>query len=90
MLKKSESLYTIMDETSRTFEEDLATFRELSLELGEVHKGKYLLVKNGVNHGIFSSFEDAHRAALEQFGTEDVVIGQIGVDPPLNFISAVM
>jgi len=78
-----------MVETFRTFEEDLATFRELSQQLGEEHKGKFLLVKNGESHGVFSSFGDAHRVALEKFGTEEVVIGQIGVDPPLNFIAAV-
>ncbi len=78
-----------MVEMSSTFDEDLATFKELNQQMGEEHKGKYLLVKNGESHGVFSSFEDAHRAALEQFGTEEVVIGQIGVEPPLNFIAAV-
>ncbi|EMR74271.1 hypothetical protein MCGE09_00653, partial [Thaumarchaeota archaeon SCGC AB-539-E09] len=82
--------YTIMSEHSHTYEEDLEFFRVTSEELASEHRGKFLLVKNGENLGIFSSFEDAHRTALEMFGTEDVVIGQIGIDPPLNFIAAVV
>ncbi len=79
-----------MSDQSHSYEGDLEVFRRLSRELDSEHHGKYILVKNGENQGIFSSFEDAHREALEKFGTDDVVIGQIGVEPPLNFIAVMM
>jgi hypothetical protein len=70
-----------------TFEEDLQFFNEISPSLETEHKGKFVLVKNKENRGIFSNLEDAHKAALEMFGIEEVVIGEIGVPAPLNFLA---
>lgn len=53
-------------------------------------KRKVSLVKNGKNQGIFSSFEDAHKEAVEKFDNQDVVIGQVGIEPPLNYIASVV
>jgi len=52
------------------------------------HTGKFVLIKDGQNYGIFSNFEDAHKAALEKFGVVEVVIAQIGVVAPLNYLAS--
>ena len=46
------------------------------------------MIKDGQNYGIFSNFEDAHKAALEKFGVVEVVIAQIGVVAPLNYLAS--
>jgi len=73
-----------------TFEEDLEYFEEIKEELSKQHQGKFVLIKNKENVGIFSSFEDAHKEALQRFGNVDVVIAQIGIEPPLNYIASVV
>jgi hypothetical protein len=80
---------TATDPTN-TFEQDFEAFQTIQATLVGEHKGKYVLVKNGVSQGIFSNFEDAHKEALRLFGNEDVVIGMIGVDPPLNYVASVV
>jgi hypothetical protein len=44
-----------------TFEEDLAYFKTISDDLSKDHKGKFVLIKDKKNMGIFSSFEDSHK-----------------------------
>jgi hypothetical protein len=73
-----------------TFEEDLAYFKTISDDLSKDHKGKFVLIKDKKNMGIFSSFEDSHKEALRLFGNVDVLIAQIGVDPPLNYLASVV
>lgn len=46
-----------------TFEEDLVFFDEINKELSKEHKGKFVLIRDKKNFGIFSSFEDAHKEA---------------------------
>jgi hypothetical protein len=72
-----------------TFEDDVKYFNDvLNNQLKSEHSGKYVLVKDRQNHGIFSNIEDAHRAALEKFGVSEVVIAQIGVVAPLNYLAS--
>ena len=59
------------------FEEDVQYFNEiLNGELKSQHTGKYVLIKDKQNLGIFSNFEDAHKAALEKFGVSSAT-GQL-------------
>jgi len=71
-----------------TFEEDVEYFNSINGELAKEHIGKFVLIKDKQNHGIFSSFEDAHKEALKKFGMVDVVIAQIGVEQPLNYMAS--
>lgn len=72
-----------------TFEEDVQYFNEsLNEQLKKEHTGKYVLIKDRQNLGIFSNFEDAHKEALERFGVTEVVIAQIGVVAPLNYLAS--
>ena len=73
-----------------TFEEDIEYFNSINEELAKQHKGKFVLVKDKENHGIFSSFEDAHKEAIKKFGLVDVVIAQIGMEQPLNYMASAM
>ena len=73
-----------------TFEEDVQYYQQIAPDLAQEHKGKYVLIKDRTNVGIFSSFEDAHKEALRHFGNVDVLIAQIGVEPPLNYIAPVV
>ncbi|NVM23622.1 MAG: hypothetical protein HWN68_17805 [Desulfobacterales bacterium] len=77
-------------EAVSTFEEDIEFFKSRNKELSTEHGGKFVLIKNQRTIGIFSNFEDAHKEALKRFGNEDVVIAQIGVDVPLNYIASVV
>ena len=70
-----------------TFDEDLEYFNEINESLKAQHMGKFVLIKDRENYGIFSNFEDAHKAALEKFGVSEVVIAQIGVSAPLNYLA---
>jgi hypothetical protein len=73
-----------------TFEEDIEYYQSIAKDLEKQHKGKYVLIKNKTNVGIFSSFADAHREALRRFGNADVLIAQIGTTPPLNYLAPVV
>lgn len=73
-----------------TFEEDLEYFNSIDSELAKQHKAKFVLVKDKQQHGIFSNFQDAHEAALKKFGITEVVIAQIGVSAPLNYLASVV
>lgn len=72
---------------SVTFEEDVEYFNSINAELAKDHKGKFVLIKDKANWGIFSSFEDAHKEALRKFGVVDVLIAQIGEEQPLNYMA---
>lgn len=74
--------------TNMTFDSDVEYFNQVNAELSREHKGKFVLIKDGQNHGIFSNFEDAHKEALKKFGLVEVVIAQVGVDQPVNFLAA--
>lgn len=69
-----------------TFQKDMEYFKSINSELAKEHKGKFVLIKDEKTHGIFSNFEDAHKEALKEFGVTDVVIAQIGVEEPLNYL----
>jgi hypothetical protein len=71
-----------------TFEDDIAYFNEIKGDLAKEHTGKFVLIKDHRNYGIFSNFEDAHKAALEKFGVVEVVIEEIGTTAPLNYYSS--
>ena len=73
-----------------TLEEDLAYFNSVSSELARENKGKFVLIKDGKAHGIFSSFSDAHTDALKKFGLTEVLIMQIGVEPPINYLASIV
>ena len=73
-----------------TFEEDMEYLNSMKEELAKEHKGKFVLIKDKQSYGIFSNFEDAHKEALRQFGIVDVVIAQIGLEEPLNYIASAM
>lgn len=73
-----------------TFEEDAQYYQSIAADLSREHKGKFVLIKDRTNIGIFSSFEDAHKEALRRFGNVDVFIAQVGVEPPLNYIAPVV
>jgi hypothetical protein len=73
-----------------TFEEDVVYFNSIAPDLVKEHKGKFVLIKDKKNIGIFSSFEDAHKEALKLFGNVDVLIAQIIVEAPLNYIAPVV
>lgn len=73
-----------------TFQEDVKYFNNINEELSKKHKGKFVLVRDKETHGIFSSFEDAHKEALKKFGISDVVIAQIKVEQPLNYMASVL
>lgn len=73
-----------------TFEQDVEYYKRIAADLAREHKGKFVLIKDCTNVGIFSSFEDAHKEALKRFGNVDVLIAQIGVEPPLNYIAPVV
>jgi hypothetical protein len=73
-----------------TFEEDVRLFNTMNKELAKEHSGKFVLIKDGKNCGIFSSFADAHTEALKRFGLTEVLIAQIGVEPPLNYLASVV
>jgi hypothetical protein len=70
-----------------TFEADVEYFNKANAELSKEHSGKFVLIKDEQNHGIFSSFEDAHKEALKKFGLVEVVIAQVGVGQPVNFLA---
>ena len=73
-----------------TFEEDVEYFKSINEELAKEHKGKFVLIKDKENHGIFSNFVDAHKEALKKFGIVDVLIAQIGVEKPLNYMASAL
>lgn len=73
-----------------TFEEDVEYFKSISGELSREHKGKFVLVKDRQNHGIFSNFEDAHKEALKKFGVTDVVIAEVGLEEPVNYLASAL
>jgi hypothetical protein len=73
-----------------TFEEDIGYFNSIAPDLAKEHKGKFVLIKDKKNIGIFSSFEDAHKEALRLFGNVDVFIAQINVEAPLNYVAPVV
>jgi hypothetical protein len=73
-----------------TFEEDIAYYQSITQDLLKNHNGKYVLIKNKANIGIFSSFEDAHKEALKRFGNTDVLIAHIETNPPINYVAPVM
>lgn len=73
-----------------TFEDDVEYYRSINAELATQHKGKYVLIKDKAQHGIFSNYEDAHKEALAKFGVVEVVIAQIGVEQPLNYLASVV
>jgi hypothetical protein len=73
-----------------TFEEDIQYFNSIASDLAKEHKGKFVLIKDKKNIGIFSSFEDAHKEALRLFGNVDVFIAQINVEAPLNYVAPVV
>ncbi len=73
-----------------TFEEDVAYYQSIAKDLLEHHSGKYVLIKNKTDIGIFSSFEDAHKEALKRFGNTDVLIAHIETNPPINYLAPVM
>jgi hypothetical protein len=77
-------------EAVSTFEEDFEYFQLENEKLSETHKGKFILIKNKENVGIFSNFEDAHKEALKKFGNQEVVIARIGIEEPLNYIASVV
>lgn len=72
-----------------TFEEDVEYFNSVNAKLAETHKGKFVIIKDKKEHGIFSNFVDAHKEALKKFGIVDVLIAQIGVEQPLNYMVSV-
>jgi hypothetical protein len=72
-----------------TFEEDVKYYQTIQKTLAKEHSSKFVLIKDKANRGIFSSFEDAHKEALRRFGNADVLIIQVGVDPPLNYLAPV-
>jgi hypothetical protein len=73
-----------------TFEEDIAYYQSIAKDLAKQHNGKYVLIKNKTNVGIFSSFEDAHKEALKRFGNTDVLITHIETNPPINYLAPVI
>jgi hypothetical protein len=73
-----------------SFEEDIKYYQSIEKDLAKQHNGKFVLIKNKTNIGIFSSFEDAHREALKRFGNTDVLIAHIEKSPPLNYLAPVM
>lgn len=73
-----------------TFQEDVKYFNSINEELSKKHKGKFVLIRGKETHGIFSRFEDAHKEALKKFGISDVVIAQIKVEQPLNYMASVL
>lgn len=73
-----------------TFEEDIAYYQSIAADLLKNHNGKYVLIKNRANIGIFSSFEDAHKEALKRFGNTDVLIAHIEANPPINYLAPVI
>ncbi len=73
-----------------SFEDDIQYYHCIKKDLAKHHNGKYVLIKNQTNIGIFSSFEDAHKEALRRFGNTDVVIAHIETNPPINYLAPVM
>ena len=73
-----------------TFEEDVKYYQSIEKDLAKLHNGKYVLIKNKINIGVFSSFEDAHREALRRFGNTDVLIAHVETNPPLNYLAPVV
>ena len=73
-----------------TFEEDILYYQSIAKDLTKHHNGKYVLIKNKTNIGIFSNFADAHKEALRRFGNTDVLIAHIEANPPLNYLAPVV
>ncbi|MGD6805414.1 MAG: hypothetical protein ACQCN4_00425 [Candidatus Bathyarchaeia archaeon] len=73
-----------------TFKEDVEYYQRIAKDLAKQHNGKYVLIKNKTNIGIFSSFEDAHKEALKRFGNTEVLIAHIEANPPINYLAPVM
>ena len=72
-----------------TFESDVKYFNSVNEKLAKDHKGKFVIIKDKKKYGIFSNFVDAHKEALKKFCIVDVLIAQIGVEQPLNYMVSV-
>lgn len=72
-----------------TFDEDVKYYKKIEKELAKKHSGEFVLIKDKARRGFFASFEDAHREALKRFGNAEVLIVQVSVDPPLNYLAPV-
>lgn len=55
------------------------------------HQGKYVLIKNQEEHGIFSNFQDAHTHSIQTFGPGiPVLIQKITSEENINFHAALI
>lgn len=72
-----------------TFEEDIKYYKLNKKALMKDYANMFILIKDGKVHGSFSSFQDAHKKALELFGVEDVLIIQVIESTSLNFLASV-
>ena len=73
-----------------TFDEDVAYFNAHVAELVTEHKGKIVLIKDQKVVDYYSNFVDAHKDALKRFGITDVLISEIGLGEPVNYIASVV
>ncbi|MDA8054695.1 MAG: hypothetical protein M0Z77_03460 [Thermoplasmatales archaeon] len=72
-----------------SFDEDVDYFNSNKTNLMKEYPNQFILIKDKKVHGTFSGFTDAHKKALELFGVDDVLIVQLVVQQPLNFLASV-
>lgn len=69
---------------------EIAYYAEIKDSLLKEHENKFVLIKGRQNFGIFSSFADAHKKGLEEFGVDDFLIQDIRKEEIVNIYSPLL
>ena len=68
---------------------ELKIFEDHRREWAQSHLGKFVVIRDGtVANGFFDEYEDAFKAGIQQFGTEqNFLIKQIWKTEPVYFVA---
>ena len=68
---------------------EIAAYETIRADLENQHMGKWILIFNEKLIGVFSSFDEAAKDAVEKFGRGPYLIRQVGA-PPITMPASVV
>ena len=72
-----------------TLDQEIAAYEGMRADLENRHMGEWVLVFDGSLIGVFSSFDEAARDAVQKFGRGPYLIRQVGA-PPITLPASVV
>ncbi len=66
----------------KSLDADISAFNKMEADLKSAHNGMWVLIFNGVDEGVFDSFELTAENAVKRFGSGPYLIRRIGAPAP--------